>query len=155
MKSKLESFIDLIHERIWSMAIFSTKSSNEILCEYHCYICNIILQMIFFKYFIDLIHERIWSVAIFSTKSSNEILWIYHCYICNIILQMISFKYFIDLIHEIRGNFGKKVKIFKWNITNYVCNCYICNITFQSTQWNLIYNLLLIWFMRGSDPWQF
>ena len=30
MKSNLESFIDLIHKRIWSMAILPTKSSNEI-----------------------------------------------------------------------------------------------------------------------------
>ena len=61
--------------------------------------------------FIDLIHERIWSLAILSQNLQINYYELYHCYICNMIWQMI--------------------------------------------QWNLTWNLLLIWFIRGSDPWQF
>ena len=49
---------------------------------YHCYFCNIILQMIQIQWnlesFIDLIHKRIWSVAIFSQNLQE----LFHCYIC-------------------------------------------------------------------------
>ena len=46
MKSNLESFIDLIHERIWSMAILSQNLQINYYKLYHCYIYNMIWQMI-------------------------------------------------------------------------------------------------------------
>ena len=76
MKSNLESFIDLIHERIWSVAILSQNLQINYYELYHCYICNMIWQIIMksnLESFIDFIHRRIWSMAILATKSSNEI----------------------------------------------------------------------------------
>ena len=76
MKPNLESFIDLIHERIWSVAILSQNLQINYYELYHCYICNMIWQIIMksnLESFIDFIHKRIWSMAILATKSSNEI----------------------------------------------------------------------------------
>ena len=141
----------MIHERIWSVAVFSQN-----------------LQMNYYE--IEPISANIVTKDFFNPKKvqkgpqmgENTILgWMLHQFMKNVVFSLLLIK--IWSFQEAFLSLLKTFEFWQWNLKIkyllWLYHCYICNIILQMIriQWNLesFIDSIHETFMRGSDSWQF